>query len=747
MTIELPVLDGVVRVDGLDDAVQIFRDAIGVPHVRAQTTHDAFFGQGFVHAQDRLWQMCYDRRRAAGRLAEWLGPRRVRMDAFCRRMGLEASARADHDAFDDPTRSMLDAYAAGVNAFLASGAPLPVELELLGATQDPWEPWHCGAVLKVRHVLMGSYDRKLWRAQLASALGPDVTVTLGSSHGREDPLIVPVGGSAAWEARREELEPTALATAGLDLGSNNWAVHGSRTASGLPLVAGDPHRTLEIPNVYYQNHMACPELDCIGLSMPGVPGLFHFAHNAHVAWCVTHAMADTQDLFVERFDESGRYSFRGEWLECERRTESIRVRDSGDVTVDVVRTHHGPVVFGDPRTGTAITLRWTGTDRPNTTLRSILPMLRSSSVDELDEAMRDWVDPCNNVVMADTGGAIAYLHRGRVPVRPRANGWGPVPGWTGDHEWDEDVPYEELPRLRDPDRGFIATANNRVCGDDYPHYLGMDYSSPYRALRVLERLGPLEKATADDMSDVHADRVSLASEHFREAVERVVPWDGRMDAASPGAAVYAVLRESMAELLCEREPLRRVVANPFTDDPLPTPAIYRVRVALPRLIERDDTTITGGATWAEVAGEALERAVSYLERTLGPDRSSWRWDRLHTVRVRHPLSSVFGDRAELLDPPVVACGGDGECVQATGWETGLGVQHGSVARYVFDLADWDASSWVVPFGSSGHPASPHYADQAGDWAAVRHHPMTYSWERIESGAEYAQRLEPTRDST
>ena len=712
------------RVPGVDGTVEIIRDNLGIPHVRAKTVHDAFFGQGFAHAHDRWWQMCFDRRRAEGRLAEWLGPARVRMDAFARRSGLAASARADYDALDADARAMCDAYTAGVNAYLATDPAPPREFELLGVTAEDWRPWDCGSVFKVRHILMGSYDRKLWRAQLIAELGIDAALEIGTADDRTDLLIT--GGEATWHFDADEFRPGALATAGRADGSNNWAVHGSRTASGLPLVAGDPQRALEAPNVFYQNHIACGDFDAIGFSMAGVPGIFHFGHNATVAWCVTHAMADQQDLYTEVFD-NGRYEFRGEWLDADARTETIGVRDGDDVRIDVVVTRHGPVMFGDPNSGSAIAMRWTATDRPDTTLNCLVPMLRAKTVEEMDEAMRGWVDPCNNFVMADRNGTIAYLHRGRVPIRPRANGLTPVPGWTGDHEWQGSIPFEDLPRLRNPDDGVIVTANNRIAGDDYPYYLGVDYAARYRAQRVADRLAELDKATAEDMSAVHGDRLSIPSELFAKAVAEVTDWDGLMEPDSAGAAVYAATREHLAEILSEREPLKSLTAVAFPDDPLPTPVIYRARVAIPRLIEQD---LLAPGEWDELIDQALRRALVSLEKAQGPDRTTWTWGAIHTTRTRHPVSSVIPDAARELDPPSVSSGGDGEVPNCTGWESGLGIQHSSTARYVFDLGDWDNSGWVVPLGASGNPRSPHYADQAQTWARVELFPMTYDWDKI-----------------
>ncbi len=698
-------------------AVEVFRDAYGIPHARARSTEEAFFAQGYVHAQDRLWQMQADVMRAAGRLAEYLGEDALTSDVFMRRMGLSSAAHADLDALDAPTRAVLDAYAAGVNAAIEDMDEPPVEFRLLDARPARWEPWHCAAVLKVRHVLMGTMHVKLWRAALLRALGPDAAKTWGTSAGREHLLIMPVGAREVWDAGL----PDAFAD-----GSNNWGVHGSRTASGLPLLAGDPHRSLEIPNVYYQNHLACPAFDAIGLSIPGVPGIFHFGHNATAAWCITHAMADTQDLYLERPEDV-----------VERREEVIDVRGRAPIMIEVATTRNGPIVFEDP----LMSLRWTGTDRPNTTLNCIVPILTASTVAELDEAMRDWVDPCNSVVMADRDGTLGYLHRGRVPVRDPANGWGPVPGWMGAHAWHGDVPFDELPRMSDPNPGYIATANNRVVGAGYPHYLGMDYAAPNRAQRLLERLAALDRATAEDMAAIHADRMSLAARAIVDAMRRADPaagsaaarardlllaWDGTMAPDSAAAAICAAVREELTVMALQREPLKAVVVDPFPEDPDPTPAHRRIRGAIGLVLRNlDDATI----------GQALARAAAALG-----DPDTWRWDRVHTTRVVHPLSGLFPDAD--LDPPWVGVGGDADCVQAASDDIGLGVDHTAVARYVFDVADWDRSGWVVPFGASGDPASAHYADQTQAWRDVRLIPMTFSWPLIEQQAESRQALEP-----
>ena len=763
----LPDTTSTLRLTGLEGPVEIVRDQLGIPHARAGSTHDAFFAQGFIHAQDRLWQLEFDRRRARGRWAACAGPTAIEQDAFMRRLQLDATSRADYEAFDGATRMMLDAYAAGVNAYIDTTSALPGEFALLGIAPEPWQPWHSCAVFKVRHVLMGTWGTKLWRARVLGKLGPEMAARLGTYGDHNGVLAIPPG--AAYHAALgdlAELQPGAAAlTEAADLGggSNNWAVHGNRTASGKPLVAGDPHRFLDTPNVYYQNHLRCPEFDVIGYSFGGVPGFPHFAHNERVAWCITHAMADYQDLYVERFQpgDPPRYEDRGEWRDARRWRETIEVRGAAPVEIDVTVTKHGPIVIGDPASGHAIAMRYTATDVPNPGLGCLLPMLRAANVDELIAAMRDWVDPCNNLIVADVDGDIAYLHRGRVPVRAKANAWLPVPGWDGAHEWQSTIPFEELPRLKNPDTSFIATANNRVVGDDYPHYLGLNYAPPNRARRIVDRLSALSNATIDDMASVHADRVALPSRVFvrelaraeialdderaREALARLAAWDGVMDKEQAAPAIYVALRDTLTRLLLERPELASLRDNPFVGEPASLPAEARLWAVIAAMLERDDRSLLrDGETWPALLVRALPRAVAALTAALGPDMSAWRWGALHTTRPTHTLTGVFPELAGALNPPSVSIGGDADTVQAAGIYPGQSYQVNglSVARYAFDLADWDNSGWIVPLGSSAHPASLHYADQAIDWSEVRLRPMLYTWDRIEAEAETRQRLEP-----
>jgi penicillin G amidase len=747
-------------------AVEIYRDPQGIPHIKAQSQADAFYGQGFAHAQDRLWHMDCDRHRAEGRWAEYAGQSGVAQDRLMRRLRLAATARSDYDQLPPDAKAMLDAYARGVNAFIDTTDSLPAEYALLNTTPDPWNPWDGLALYKVRHVLMGVWEGKLWRARLVRQIGPERMLALYPYARPGERLVLPPGATYDGPAA-VALEELAGALNALDWlkdddgGSNNWVVAGSRTASGKPLLAGDPHRAVDVPNVYYQNHVACDAFDVTGLSFPGLPAFPHFGHNAHVAWCITHAQADTQDLFIERFDPEhpARYLYQGEWRQADVHHETIRVRGGDPVDITVTVTHHGPVVAGDPAKGTAITMRYTATLPENRGWHCLLPMLTVRTCDEREAVMRDWVDPVNNFLYADVDGNIGYRMRGLLPKRPMANAYLPVPGWTGEYEWTGMVPYAELPRMLNPECGYVATANNRIVGPAFPHYISIAYSADFRVRGVTAHLRHATGLTVADMAAIHADVHSLPAQQCLGLLDRITPrtpagaearallqnWDATIRQDSAAAAIYNVLRNELTALVL------RPLLGPLQQDAYETagrggPALvttFRQRIF--DLIQADDRALLpAGATWELLLTEALERAVTSLQAQLGEAMAQWRWGDIHQLRPVHPLAAAFPDAARQLAPAPTPMDGDNDTVQAAGYipATGFNVTGTAVARYAFDLADWERSGWVVPHGASGHPGSPHFIDQAPAWRAHTLQPMRYDWARIAAEAESIQRLEP-----
>ena len=764
----LPDTSSSLSLRGLENPLELYRDRYGIPHVKAQSAHDAFFGQGFVTAQDRLWQMDYDRRRAYGRWAEYSGRGGVDQDLMMRRFQIGPTVEADYKAVNADTRAMLDAYTDGVNAFIDSTEALPIEYRLVGGRPETWRPWDCLAIFKVRHILMGRLEQKMWRARLLNGIGPERAAKLLKGYPTGQLLVVPPGVDydGPMLDGLDELTRGLEAVSWLkhdDAGSNNWVLDGGRTASGLPLMAGDPHRGLETPNVYYQNHIACLEFDIVGLSFPGCPGFPHFGHSASVAWCVTHAGADYQDLYVERVDaqKPRLYEFEGEWREAEVHHETVQVRGDKPVELDVTVTHHGPVVAGDPAEGYGIAFKYTATAEVNRGSEAILKMMKATTVDQMDEAMRPWVDPCNNFLFADVDGSIAYLNRGVVPIRSMDNAWLPVPGWSGKHEWQGAIPFEELARIRNPDTGYIVTANNRIVGHDYPYYISLDYAPEYRARRVLDRIEGLTGATVEDMRAVHGERVSIPARTYlgilseveaaddlcARALEKLRGWDATMDPDAVAPTIYSAFRYRLHRAIAAH------LLDPILSDGVGIKVDGQCVEDQLRLLwsllegharERDTSMLPPGEDWGSLSAKAFAEGMADLKQALGDDVDSWRWGRVHHTRPRHTLSSVFPELVGFLDPPQVEMGGDGETPQAAGYctEEPFVVAGMSVSRYVFDLGDWSNSAWVSPLGASGHPGSRHYTDQVEVWGDLRLVPMLYDWQRIVAESEGRQEIEP-----
>jgi penicillin G amidase len=731
--------------------VRIYRDEWGIPHVRAHSAHDVFVAQGYVHAMDRLWQMDASRKQMEGRWAEWVGPAGLPADRLARRLRAGAASSRDYQALGVDARAMVEAYTAGVNAYLASH-PAPAEYELVGSSPERWEAWHCIAAMRQRGYLMGSVWFKLWRAAAVGILSPEDVVKLRYDDGGADRLCIPPGADASrWIASLAELrEPVRAlgllaASTDSDGGSNNWALAPGRTATGRPIVAGDPHRAFELPGMYAQMHLACDQFDVIGLTVPGVPAFPHFGHNAHVAWCVTHACADIHDLYVEEFDRADpvRYRHQDDWLQATSTTEEIKVRGAAPAPVQIVTTIHGPVVAGDPAQGVALTLKSVQFFELDRSFDCLRPMLRAGSVNALFQAVRGWGLIDHNLVAADTGGHIGHLVRAVIPRRPAINGWLPVPGWTGEYEWDGMVPAEQMPRVDDPARGYLVTANNRVVTaiPETGDYFCTDALPPHRARRIEQLIAGLGPASPADMAAIHRDDFSAPAQLFQAALADVRPasaaaltvqdivlrWDARMSPDSAGAACYSRLRWALARIVASRSGLAhagRDVGAGLMQLPGGVSEVSHLWWVLPTLLRSGDLTLTGGSTWTELLAVALEAVAS--------EPSNLPWREVHMAALTHPLTPALPDAPAALSPAGAGVGGDNETVWATGCraESGTAAVYGAVARYVFDVGDWDNSTWIVVGGASGDPASPHYLDQHEAWSRCELIPMRYDWDAI-----------------
>ena len=749
----------------------IARDEYGVPWIRGGSAADAWAGMGYACAQDRLFQMDYDRRRACGRWAEIAGFPALGSDVLARRLGLAAAAQLAVAVMSPQVRAMFEAYADGVNLAIEEGAaPLPGQYPV-----EPWRAWHSVAAFLVRHVLMGQWQHKLTNAVLLERAGAGTFARLESRPVVGMPVSVPPGGrlTAAVPDLLDEaltdIEGHLGFLAEVEPGSNAWAVSGRHTAHGGAVICNDSHRALDTPNVYWQSRVSCPEFDVTGATFPGLPGFPHFGFNGSVAWAITHGDADTQDLYLERFDGT-RYRTPDGWREAEVRHERILVRGRSAVTVPVWATRHGPVVHGHPEDGLALALKWTGTHRPNRGFECLLPMLTARTAAEMAGAQDGWVDPVNNLVCADTEGYIAYQCRGELPVRSSdAARRLPVPGWSDACEWTGTVPFAELPRTVDPAAGFVMTANNAITDADQP-YISYTFSQPWRAERlrsllaeavraeavraeaVTSETGPAENMapTVAELAGMQADTVSLKARGWGTLLAGLGPFenedaeaargllsgfDGNLAAGSAVALLYACFLRALAEALYR--PLLGAKTWAWLASGTLSPTLSMIR----RWLGNDTWQLLGGPVPPGTDNAAsTERVLSVLPAALaagwaaaveagGPDPAQWRWGDQHRAVRLHPLSGA-GVPVELspdASPHSAAMGGDADTIQAAGyaWQAGspFTVTALSVYRQVVDLADPGSASFVIPGGASGDPDSPHYGDQFERWAAHERIPM------------------------
>ncbi len=573
----LPQTGGALRLAGLEGPVEVIRDRWGVPHVYARSSRDLACAQGYVHAQDRLWQMDFSRRLAAGRLSEILGAAAAPVDQWVRILGLRRVAEEETGLLDDRSRSEAEAYAAGVNARIAQRR-LPLEFTILAYRPEPWTVADSLSWSKMMAWMLSvNWESELLRAHLIARLGPDLAAALEPAYPPQCPYVIPpgvdyatIGASAEERARRAR--PMLGPAADEGLGSNNWVLSGSRTASGRPILANDMHLPMGLPAIWYENHLACPDYEVTGVTFPGIAGVLS-GHNGHVAWGYTNGFPDVQDLYVERLrrTDDGRvqYEYQGRWLDARVLQEVIRIRGRKPVTQEVVITRHGPIINAlTPALAgeEPLALRWTALDPAPMT--SALPrMARARNCREFREAVRSWTVPVQNVVYADTEGDIGYSYPGKVPIRAKGDGRVPVPGWTGEYEWTGYIPFEELPHLHNPPQGYVVTANNRVVRDDYPYHLGYDCCFGDRAERIVELieaggridLAYVQRMQFDQLSPTARDvarclgQIEVADTELAQVVEMMGRWDGTLAPDSPEAAVHEVFAPRFIRLaLSER---------------------------------------------------------------------------------------------------------------------------------------------------------------------------------------------------
>ena len=747
----LSVIQGTTKAPGLQNPVKVLRDRWGVAHIYAQNQHDLFFAQGYVVAQDRLFQMELWKRSGQGRLAEVLGPEALGRDKFARLLRYRGDMKVEYESYSADTLEILEAFTSGINAYIAERLKtgLPLEFQIAGFKPEPWKPQDCLNRMAA-FAMTGNVFRELQHAQMIVAVGAEKAAELSDFNPpvKLDPapgadfnglstklLSGLVGSDTRIEFPRKALE-----------GSNDWTISGKLTKSGKPLLANDPHRVIAVPSLRYIVHLVAPGWDVIGAGEPGLPGVA-LGHNQNIAWGFTIFGLDQQDSYLEELKPGDplQYKTADGWKAMAVVKETFAVRGAVSVTVDLHFTRHGPVLWQDSKR--ALALHWVGSEPGTAGYLGSLAVDRARNWDDFEAAMGRWKVPSENIVYADRDGNIGEHSTGLAPLR-KWTGLLPVPG-NGGYEWSGFVPTSKLPHSFNPEAGYVATANHKMIPDGYPYNVGFEWYSVYRIKRIKEVLDQAKERslTAQDMENLQNDVTSIPARELvgllREAVgtgpdsveQSLLNWDLQVTHESGPAALYQLWSIEVAKATVHK------VASETVWSAIGDLALNQVVKYLsnpsPEYFGADAVDQRN-----RMLRDSLKTAAAQLAKLQGPDPTKSSWGALHVMKFRHSLDQAPGAEA-LMDPGPVPRPGDDETVDATGYDAESFRQNsGASYREILDTSDWDKSMAVNVPGQSGQPGSKHYSDLLPLWTEGKYFPLAYSRDAVETVSTDVLTLEP-----
>jgi penicillin amidase len=747
----LPQLDGTLNMDDLAEGVKIYRDQWGIPHIYGGNLNDTAFAQGYVHAQDRLWQMEINRRVSRGQLSEVIGKSTLATDRASRILGFERLAAADLEAMPEDLRNALDSYTKGVNAFLqANLQKLPPEFGLLKIVPRPWEAVDSLAFARLLAWQMNyAWYGELVRGKIIEKVGEEMARELDIHYSELNPVGLLQGQEANLLMEDGLLEAFKGPFIQAKGGSNGWVIAGSRSRNGSPILCNDPHLPLLQPAIWYENHLICPEMHVTGVSLPGVP-LVMIGHNNDIGWGMTLAFTDNQDIFIEKFTDASllHYEFKNEVRQSTIVAETIKIKGQEDHTEKVVITHHGPVISGMVASGDFKLSLASKALGPSTMMEGWYQLNRAAGWNDFVGAVKKITAPSLNIPYTDNKGNIGYYVSGEVPIRSSGDGSRPSPGWTGDYEWKGNVPFEKMPYAFNPVKGYIVTCNHKIISDNYPYNLGNAWMNGYRANRLEKLIAEKEKFSFEEMiawqMDVYCTPGPLFAAHLKglrlddlrlESMKQLLlNWDGKLTTESVAGALYETTKFYLFNRLFEtklgHDLMLGLRGGTFNPNLLPQGEFYGHDTSmLLRMLDNAESL------WLkEMGGKeqlltlALKDAYDYLSEKLGPEMSEWQWGKLHKAEFHHtlaqktPLNKVF-NQVEFSLP------GDTDTLYQTAPMAHDPRGHNIVApsfRQVLDPKKWEASICIMPPGQSGNILSPHYNDQLPLWREGKYHPMLWN---------------------
>ena len=731
--------EGTVSLNGLEEEVTVVYDEVGVPHIQATNDLDLFYAQGYITAQDRIFQMELSRRQASGQLSEVIGESMVEQDKYFRTLGLRRAAEKSLEIYDEESLNVLQAYAYGVNAYIEqmeTNNSMPAEFKLAGLSEiSEWTPLDSLTIGKfMAFDLGGHWERQAFNYYLMNHFDEEVAYELFPTYPENGPTnileeeYVDVTASLSKAVMPHEFN-----------GSNNWAVSGEKTKSGSPLLSDDPHLGLSTPSIWYQSHLESPNYNVSGVIFAGVPGII-LGHNDHVAWGVTNVGPDVQQLYLERRHENdpAKFEYDGEWYEADVITETIHVDGQESIDYEVTETIHGPVIsefangVEEIEGDTVLSVDWTALEA-TTELKALLEFNQATNWKEFEKALEGFHAPAQNFMFASKDGTIAYKANGKIPIYENPDdALLPMPGWDSQYTLDEFIPFDELPTVVNPDKNFIATANNKVIDDSYPYHISHVWAQPYRYSRIEEYLASKDDLTAEDMMELQMDQKNKQAELFvpifldvlgdqadspaeEQAIKILADWDFEDHKDEAGPLIFHTM-------------LKKIEENLYADE-IPE----EVRSMFKGMGQTTDQLILQSYDgeelhWIEQNGgldqllsNSFSETIQYLTDEYGESLNEWKWGDYHQIYFAHNLSGIsFLERFFNPDPPQ-PLGGSGVTVMAArGKEDGI-VNHGAGWRFVNDLADPNSGYHIVGPGQSEHYRSDYYQNQLDDWIKGNYH--------------------------